>query len=65
MTVPDVSHEYAHIGRAWDGRPLLRQQGSGPRRTFVLRFVHVQAASEHIAKRIQVAFRADQKAQGS
>ena len=49
--------EFAVLGTSFDGKPLLRQQGGGPRPTFHLRFATVQAASESAAKRIQVAYR--------
>lgn len=54
--------EYCVLGTGFDRRPLLRQLGPGSREIWPLRFCTVQASSESAAKRIQVAWRKDQKA---
>lgn len=53
--------EYSSLGRGWDGKPLLRQQGPKKMVRFYLRFVTVDAASESAAKKIQSAWREAQK----
>ncbi len=59
--MPDISHDFSKIGYAQNGKPLLCQDGLGRRVEYELRFVSVLASSEHIAKRIQVDWRKQQK----
>jgi hypothetical protein len=51
---------YANLGSGFDGKPVLRQTGHGPRQLYPLRFASVWAASESAAKLIQTHWRSQQ-----